>query len=307
MTPKSPFLSPMTINISKNLPLTGNATAQGYGMPLMAILIEAGRLTAEEAARIQRLQRERGLKFGEAALESGILTVDDLQFALARQFDYPYVSKDSSILSRELIAAFDPYSEHVEALRALRSHLMLRWFTGAAEHKALAIVSPSRREGRSYLAANLAIVFSQLGERTLLIDADMRHPRQHRLFELDGTMGLSSVLAGQQSMSDAIRHIPDLVDLWVLPAGTTPPNPQELLARGEFNMRLRELSDEYDAIIVDTPEIEGIADVHLIASATSAALMIAQKGRTAISSVGIATDALRQVGVTIVGSVLMTS
>lgn len=295
----------MTINASKDLRPRGDLVGSGYGMPLAAILIESGRLTAEEAAQIQRLQRERGLQFGEAALASGMLTADDLQFALARQFDFPYLSKDSSLLSTELIAAFNPYCEEVEALRALRSHIMLRWFTGAPERKSLAIVSPSRHGGRSYLAANLAIVFSQLGERTLLIDADLRHPRQHELFQLDGEIGLSSVLAGQYHVTDCIRNIPDLLDLAVLPAGTTPPNPQELIARGALNMRIRELGEEYDAIIVDTPEIEGIADVHLIASATGAALMVAQKGRTSVSSVSLATAALRQVGVTVIGSVLM--
>lgn len=295
----------MTITASKNLKPGGGLVSPGHTMALRAILLDSGRLTPEDAAQIQRLQRERGMPFGEAALASGILTVDDLQFALARQFDFPYLSRDSSLLASELIAAFDPYCEEVEALRALRSHIMLRWFIGSPDRKALAIVSPSRREGRSYLAANLAIVFSQLGERTLLIDADLRHPRQHQMFQLETEEGLSAVLAGHLRLSDAIRNVPDLMDLSVLPAGITPPNPQELIARGAFNMRIRELGEDYDAIIVDTPEIEGIADVHLIASATGAALMIAQQGDTSVAAVRVATDALRQVGVTVIGSVLM--
>jgi receptor protein-tyrosine kinase len=156
------------------------------------------------------------------------------------------------------------------------------------------------------LAANLAIVFCQVGEKTLLIDADMRHPRQHDLFQLDPSVGLSSVLSGRASWQDAIRHVPDLEDLWVLPAGPKPPNPQELLARGGFSKRIRELREDYDVIILDTPEAEGIADVHIVAAAAGAALVIAKKGETSVVALTHVAEALRQVGVNVLGSVLIT-
>ncbi|MGC5317045.1 CpsD/CapB family tyrosine-protein kinase, partial [Escherichia coli] len=79
----------------------------------------------------------------------------------------------------KVVAAYNPFSKQVEALRALRSQLMVRWFDIDGKHKALSIVSPASGEGRSFIASNLAVVFSQLGERTLLIDADMRQPCQH--------------------------------------------------------------------------------------------------------------------------------
>ena len=141
------------------------------GSSIGAILVDSGKLTIEAAERILRLQKEQGLLFGDAALQLGLLTNEDIQFALARQYDYPYLLKGDGEVSSELVAAFQPFSPQVEALRALRSQLMLRWFTGQQERRALAIVSPARGEGRSYLAANLAVVFSQLGEHTLLIDA----------------------------------------------------------------------------------------------------------------------------------------
>ena len=110
---------------------------------------------------------------------------------------------------------------------------MLRWFDTDPAHKALAIISGERREGRSYIAANLAVVFSQLGEHTLLIDADMRNPSQHKLFGLDNGGGLSAVLSGR-GRPVTVKHVPGLPDLWVLPAGAPPPNPLELLARPQF-------------------------------------------------------------------------
>lgn len=295
----------MAIKSRKFLRPNHHPARTDQGASLQAILVESGRLDPEDLSRIEHMQRERGVPFGEAALQLGLVKPEDLQFALARQFDFPYLSREASLLSPELIAAFHPNDERVEQLRALRSHLSLRWFNGAPEQKALAIVSPSRSEGRSYLAANLAIVFAQLGERTLLVDADLRHPRQHQLFALDNELGLSAALVGRCSMQDAIVDIHDLTDLYVLPAGTIPPNPQELIARGAFNTRMREMADEFDVILVDTPEIAGIADVQLIAVATGGALMVAKKGVTSVSAVSLATQSLRQVGINVIGSVLI--
>jgi Mrp family chromosome partitioning ATPase len=129
---------------------------------------------------------------------------------------------------------------------------MLRWFKLDLRLKHLAIVSPGREEGRTYLAANLAVVFSQLGERTLLIDADMRHPRQHVLFGLPNRGGLSSLLAGRAG-ADVIELVAPLTNLSVLPAGPQPPNPQELLGRPVFQNFLAELDKEFDVVIIDTP------------------------------------------------------
>jgi receptor protein-tyrosine kinase len=291
---------------TRNLTSSGYTREPGYDLTLGAILVETGRLSEDDVERIRDLQEDQGLEFGEAGIALGVLTQDDLQYALARQFNYPYLARESSLLSPELVAAFEPYGRRAEALRALRSHIMLRWFTGEPGHRALAVVSPSRGEGRSVLAANLAIVFCQVGEKTLLIDADMRHSRQHELFQMDPAVGLSSVLSGRATWGDAIRQVPDLMDLWILPAGPTPPNPQELLARGAFGKRIMELREDYDVIILDTPEAEGIADVHVIAAAAGAALVIAKKGSTSVTGISHMAEALRQVGVNILGSVLMT-
>jgi len=273
------------------------------GSSIGAILVDSGKLTIDAAERILRLQKEQGLLFGDAAIQLGLLSSQDIQFALARQYDYPYLLQGDEAVSTELVAAFQPFSPQVEALRALRSQLMLRWFTGERERRTLAVVSPARGEGRSYLAANLAVVFSQLGEHTLLIDADMRNPRQHTLFSLENRAGLSSILSGRGEVSD-IKRIPSFKDLSLLTAGPQPPNPQELLGRPPFAKLLDDLAGEYDVVIIDTPATNDYADARTIAVRASGALMLARKKETRIDDLRQLVKQLTHSGVAVVGSVL---
>jgi len=268
-----------------------------------AILVDAGKLTLDEAEPILRLQKERSLRFGEAAIQLGILSEDDVRFALARQYRYPYLLKGESSVSDELVAALQPFSPQVEALRALRSQLIMRWFTGEADRRALAIISPGSKEGRSYLAANLAIVFSQLGERTLLIDADMRRPRQHTMFDIDNRSGLSSILSNRGD-SGTIQRIPSFIDLSILPAGPTPPNPQELLGRPMFNTFMANVADEFDVIIVDTPAAAKYADANIVSLRTGGALIATRQNRTSLRESQQLAGGLTDLGVMMVGSVL---
>lgn len=281
-----------------------SARANAGGRSMGAILVDTGRLSLENAERVLRLQKERGTRFGDAAIELGVLTEDDIRYALASQFDYPYLPPGDDSLSPELVAAYQPSSPVVEQLRALRSQLMLRWLGVEAEQKALAIVSPGAEEGRSFIAANLAIVFSQLGERTVLIDADLRTPRQHELFKLGRGSGLSEVLAGRAHTEPAVVRIPSLRGLSVLPAGAIPPNPQELLGRAAFVEALYALGRDYDVIIIDTPAAGDYADAQTIAARAGAGLMLARKNQSAIPDLVDLTRSLQQSGATLVGSIL---
>lgn len=268
-----------------------------------AILIHAGRLTTENAERILRLQRENGLRFGEAATELGLLTPADIEFAVSRQFSHPYLLRGESKASEDLVAAYAPFSHQSEALRALRSQLMLRWFDGDPAHKALAVVSADRKEGRSFLTANLGVVFSQLGAHTLVIDADMRNPCQHALFALDNRTGLSAVLSGRGG-PEAIQRVPGLPDLSVFPAGALPPNPVELLARPLLPQMLRELGKEFDAILLDTPATAQYADAQSVAVRAGAALIVARKNMSRMRQVCGVSDTMSQASTIILGSVL---
>jgi len=274
------------------------------GRSIGALLIDAGRLSAENAEKILRLQKEKGLRFGDAALQLKLLSEDDIRFALSRQFDYPYLHAGDDSLSHELVAAYRPFGEPVEQLRALRSQLMLRWFDAESERKALAVVSPSKGDGRSFIAANLAIVFSQLGERTLLVDADLRKPRQHTLFRLPPNgHGLSDVLAARAG-PEAVVRVPSLLGLSVLPAGVEPPNPQELLGRPNFSELLQGLSKNFDTIILDTPATGEFADAQTVAARAGAALVVARKDRTSAPELQKLVRSLQQGGTELVGSIL---
>ncbi len=241
------------------------------------LLLDAGKLKAQDIEVIERCQKERGLQFGEAAVKLGLADDTDILKILAQQFDYPYLQPGEGGFSEELVTAYQPFSPLAEKYRELRSQLMLRWFDG--ERNQLTLASVGQGEGCSHLAANLAVACSQLGGRTLLIDANLRHPRQHRLFNLHHGPGLSDFLAGRAGM-EVICEIPAFATLSVLPAGTVPPNPQELLGRPAFSRLLKDLTGNYDHILLDTPSYKQCADTLHVVALTGAALLVMCKDHT---------------------------
>jgi protein-tyrosine kinase len=284
---------------AKDFGLPGRDHSRAFG----SILVEQGRLSPADAEEIQRYARAQGMRFGDAALQLKLATPEDIEFALAQQFNYPILQcGGEGGVADDVVAAYNPTSEFVEPLRALRSHLLHRWFNDASQ-KVVAIVSPGRREGRSWLAANLATVFAQIGERTLLIDADMRHPRQHELFNLNNAVGLSALLTGRAGKEVARRIHPQL-RLFVVPAGSMPPNPQELLVRPVFDVVLERFIDQFDVILIDTPAVTVTADAQIIARRAGAALMLARLNNTRHSELTTAMRDLSQAGINVIGSVV---
>lgn len=269
-----------------------------------AILIDSGRLSPEDAEAVLRLQKERGLRFGDAAIALGLVGPEDIQHALSCQYDYPYLPSGDRRIDADVIAAFQPYSPVVEQLRVLRSQLMLRWYDPLAESKTLAVVSPANREGRSFTAANLAVVFSQLGEHTLLIDADLRNPHQHELFRLPAQFGLSSVLSDRCRLDQALVRIDGLRALSVLPAGPKPPNPQELLGRVTFSALISQVQAQFDVVIIDTPAAAASADALTVAARCKSALVVARRDATGARALRRMASAMQQTGVRLVGSVM---
>jgi len=269
-----------------------------------ALLVDSGKITLEQAERVMRLQQEKGLRFGDAAIKLGLITTADFDAVVAEQFEFSFLVPGSSELSGELVAAYAPFDPRIETFRAVRSQLMLRWFNPEVGLKHLAIVSPHRAEGRSHFAANLAIVFSQLGKKTLLVDADMRHPRQHILFNLENRAGLSTLLAGRAD-TEVIEHILPLLNLSVLPAGPVPPNPQELLGRPLFQKLLVGMAKEYDVIILDTPAGNTHADAQTVAALAGGAFMVTRLDHTPISTVRALSDSLAgTTGAVLVGAII---
>ena len=175
------------------------------------------------------------------------------------------------------MALNQPFSAQAESFRALRSQVMKRVFKArGSPPRALAVVSPNAGDGKSYVAANLAVTLAQLGGRTLLVDADLRGPRQHEVFNVDNTVGLAGILSGRVD-GPVVRQVPGIPGLMLLPVGNPPPNPLELVERPAFALLLSELIGKFDHVIVDTPAAQYGVDAAVIAECCGAALMLARK------------------------------
>lgn len=248
------------------------------------ILAEANSLNAEQVERILAYQKSHGCKFGEAAVALGLAKGEDVLWALSQQFHYPYTPGGGKQLSDELVLASKPFSHQAEAFRVLRSQINMRLYSGDEPRRAIAVVSADSGDGKTFFAANLAIAFSQLGGRTLLVDADMRSPRLHEVFGLDNNGGLSGILSGRAE-ANVIRPVADLPSLFVMPVGTLPPNPMELVERPAFGLLMRELVSKFDHVIVDTPAAVYGADYAVIAARCGAALTLARKNTSRVSAV----------------------
>lgn len=265
------------------------------------LMLKEKMLAPPDIERVLALQQKKNLRFGEAARELGLVSEEDVQRILARQFRYPRLAPGEGGFSPELVAAYSPFSPHVEALRALRSQLMLRWF--GTNQKTLAVVGAALGDGTSYTAANLAIVFSQLGERTLLVDADLRNPRQHEIFKLTNREGLSDILAGRAGL-ELLEKPEQFQDLSLLGAGTRAPNPQELLSRRTFALFLQGLVNRFDVILFDTSPDPDIADSQAVAAHCGGALMVVRPNHTRMAQAAALKDRLVACGAQFTGAVI---
>lgn len=263
--------------------LPPGAIAEDHERSIGDYLADLRNLKPEQVERILHHQRQHGVRFGEAAVALGLASKEDVLFALAQQFDYPYAAEDDRKLGPELVALNDPFGERAEHFRSLRSQLMMRAFADVDTRRALAFVSPDVSDGRTYCASNLAVALAQLGGRTLLVDADLRGPRVHDIFRLSNRAGLSGILSGR-SNHDTIAQVAAVPSLFVLPAGTTPPNPLELVERAAFGHLMRELASKFDHVVVDTPAATRGADASVIAARCGAAVLIARKDRSQFSA-----------------------
>ncbi|MBY0234520.1 MAG: polysaccharide biosynthesis tyrosine autokinase [Burkholderiaceae bacterium] len=246
------------------------------------IIKDTRNLSAEQVQKILAYQREKQVRFGEAAVALGFVSADDVLFALAQQFHYPYAAEERRAASPELVTLNEPFSVQAEAFRAIRSQVMMRVFGETdVRRDALAIISPEQGDGKTFFAANLAVALAQLGGRTLLVDADMRSPRQHEVFNLTANAGLSSILSGR-SEAQVIQQVVGVPSLFVLPVGVVPPNPSELIERPAFGLLMRELATKFDHVVVDTPAAVHGSDASVIASRCGAALILARNNSSRV-------------------------
>lgn len=279
-----------------------HVTVHDKPRPVSQTLVDIGRLSADDTRLIQDYQARTGASFADAGISLGLLDVTDLRAVHAAEFGQVLLSPESGIAD-EVIAARDPDAAAVEHLRSLRTQLSLRWFEGREQQSALAIVSPGSGEGRSWITANLAVLFAQTGKRTLLIDADLRRPRQHALFGISSQNGLSAILAGRAGL-DSLVEIAGIPDLTVLPAGVVPPNPTELLSRPLFQRLLNALRARYEIILLDTPAASCGGDADTIAARAGGALVVACRDVSSVPALTSLCENLGNFGVSVTGAVL---
>ncbi len=245
------------------------------------ILSELRNLNVEQVEKVLHHQRETGVRFGEAAVSLGLVTKEDVLFALSQQFHYPYAPEEKRINTPELVTLNEPFGARAEYFRAMRTQLTMRAFAEGEMRRAVAIISPDTGDGKTYCAANLAVTLAQLGGRTLLVDADMRGPRLHQVFGLSNKTGLSGILSGRADRQ-VIQQVAGVPSLFVLPVGTTPPNPLELAERPAFGLLMRELAAKFDHVLVDTPAAIYGSDASVIAARCGSAMIVARKNKAKI-------------------------
>jgi chain length determinant protein tyrosine kinase EpsG len=279
----------------------GAAAAPGR-QPLIGDIISGLRpLSPTEVEHILVVQKRTGMRFGEAAVALALVSQADVLWALSRQFRYPYLREPERAREAGIVMASDPYGAPAEAFRDLRSQVVAAQLSNG--RRALAVLSPQAGDGRSFVAANLALAFSQMGERTVLVDANLRAPTLHTLLGVPARASLSSLLCGLP-VARPFDCSDDMPDLHVLQAGTPPPNPLELLERPLFRRLMDELQQRFDRVIVDTPAAQGRADARVIAAACGQAVLVGRKHRTATEALARLQAGLRQAGVDVMGVIV---
>jgi capsular exopolysaccharide synthesis family protein len=223
----------------------------------------------------------------------------------------PYMQPDEEIIEKarasgtnldpSLCTFFCSKSVDAEAYRGVRTAI---YFSMEGDgHKVLQITSPNTGDGKSTLAANLAVSIAQSGKSILLIDADCRRPRLHKVFGLSSRAGLATVISGESELNDAIQSTP-IPNLSVLPCGPRPSNPAELLTSPRFKELIDTLRERYDFVLIDTPPLLAVSDPSVVAPRVDGVLLTIRVTKNGRPDAERSKDMLQTLGATIVGVVV---
>jgi len=202
----------------------------------------------------------------------------------------------------ELVTQVRPQSQMAESYRALRTSLLLSSL--GAPPKVIMVTSARPQEGKTTTAINSAIVLAQKGVRVLLVDADLRRPSVHKTLGMGPRSGLSNVLTGNATLEQAIAPSPILPNLFVLAAGSPPPNPAELLASLNMKDVLNELREQFDHVVIDTPPTLSVTDAVVLSPRVDAIILVIRSGQTTKQALRRARDILMQVNAHVTGVLL---
>lgn len=201
-----------------------------------------------------------------------------------------------------LVSRVEPHSPAAEAYRGLVTSLEFLAATGNGA--VFLFTSPGASEGKTTTVANLGLAFAHAGHRTVVVDADLRRPRVHRFYDVEGSVGLTTVLEGKIDVATATLPVPDDVPLSVVPAGPIPPNPAEMLRSEATEAAITKLQEGFDVVLIDCPPVLPVADALVVARHVDAALLVAAADATSRRRLGQAVEALVQVDAPLKGIVL---
>ncbi len=211
----------------------------------------------------------------------------------------PRMRPQLSVAERGQIVQGDPMSEVAEAYRAVRTTLH---FGTPDEGRTFLVTSPTSGEGKSTCSSNLAIALAQAGHRTLLIDCDLRRPVQHRIFRTPGGIGITDVMTGRAKLRDAIR--PTGIDgLFLLPCGTLPGKPAEMLESKRFAQVMQALAAAFDRIVIDSSPVAPVTDARILAASADATLLVFRMHWSTRALGTLALDSLQKVGARVIGAI----
>jgi tyrosine-protein kinase Etk/Wzc len=248
-----------------------------------------------------RQMLNRGVEDPEAIERLGLpvyvsIPFSDMQRKAAARLDHRRASS-----RQRLLALNSPEDMATEALRGLRTSL--HFANLETKDNVLMICSPSPEAGKSFVAANLAVVMAQAGQRVLLIDADMRKGILHKIMGSRSDGGLSEVISGQIDVGTILSPMEGMGQLFFIPRGKVPPNPSELLMHPSFTAMLAKLKPRFDLIIIDTPPVLAVTDAAVIGHHVGTSLMVVRFGINQAREIALAKQRLEQSGVPIKGAI----
>lgn len=277
------------------------APARPKRVSLGRTLLRLGLLDEQGVSRVVAAQKKTRAPFGRTAVRLGLLTYEQLYYGLGVQLGLLHETTEAVTIPPALVVVRNPYSQHAEDFRALRTHLA----TGAADKLSVfAVTGADERVDADYVAANLAAAFAQLGRRTLLMDADFRRPRLSGLLHAEAEPGIIDALLGEAPFERAVE--PTIVKNFdLMTAGLPSQDPQPLLSSKSFKAALQQAQSAYDIVIVLTSPFGKTADCEFVWSATERALVAARKNVSNAMSLARMKTALRHVGAETLGAAVI--
>ena len=275
------------------------------GLTILGVIPEVGQQYRRKKPEVREKKRS-----GEHFDKPGVISVkageEKIEKVEEEQTDNGnkgiFFRQSGESIRRHLVTKEDPKSPVSESYRMIRTNILYSQSDEAI--KTILVSSPGPGEGKTTTVTNLAITFANLGKRTLLLDTDLRRPVVHRVFETHRDPGMSHFLSGNITDFNTLLRETEVPNLWVVPAGISPPNPSELLGSKRMKSLIAELKTEWDMILFDSPPITAVTDATMISTEVDSMVLVVKAGNTIKESLTRALQSLQGVNCNLSGAVL---